>query len=46
MEDGIICSQFIFYNNFDSANLARVEFVPQNESSKKQKSDIIVDFIK
>lgn len=32
--DGIQCSQFTFYNNFDSANLARVEFIPQDESCK------------
>lgn len=32
--EGISCAQFMFYNDFDSANLARVEFVPQNESSK------------
>lgn len=32
--DGIQCSQFTFYNNFDSANLARVEFLPQDESCK------------
>ncbi|KAJ8965625.1 hypothetical protein NQ314_004017 [Rhamnusium bicolor] len=29
---GIVCAQFTFYNDFDSANLARVEFVPPNES--------------
>lgn len=32
--EGITCAQFIFYNDFDSANLAKVEFVPQSESSK------------
>lgn len=30
--EGVSCAQFIFYNNFDSANLAKIEFVPQNES--------------
>ncbi|KAG5898456.1 hypothetical protein JTB14_015465 [Gonioctena quinquepunctata] len=30
--EGIVCAQFTFYNDFDSANLARVEYVPQNES--------------
>lgn len=29
--EGISCAQFMFYDNFDSANFARVEFVPQNE---------------
>lgn len=32
--EGISCAQFIFYNDFDSANLAKVEFVPQNESGE------------
>ncbi|VEN41263.1 unnamed protein product [Callosobruchus maculatus] len=27
---GISCAQFIFYNNFDSANLAKVEYIPQD----------------
>ncbi|XP_030758911.1 cytosolic carboxypeptidase-like protein 5 isoform X2 [Sitophilus oryzae] len=31
--DGIHCSQFVFYNDFDSANLSKVELVPQNESA-------------
>nr|XP_023023775.1 cytosolic carboxypeptidase-like protein 5 isoform X2 [Leptinotarsa decemlineata] len=30
--EGIVCAQFTFFNDFDSANLARVEYVPQNES--------------
>nr|CAI5859940.1 unnamed protein product [Callosobruchus analis] len=29
---GISCAQFIFYNNFDSANLAKVEYVPQDSN--------------
>ncbi|XP_063912937.1 cytosolic carboxypeptidase-like protein 5 isoform X1 [Zophobas morio] len=29
---GIECSGFTFYNDFDSANLAKVAFVPTNES--------------
>ncbi|XP_076251015.1 cytosolic carboxypeptidase-like protein 5 isoform X1 [Rhynchophorus ferrugineus] len=38
--EGIHCSQFTFYNDFDSANLSRVEFVPQNESAvSKQNSN-------
>lgn len=32
--EGIPCAQFTFYNNFDSANLARVEYVSQNESGE------------
>lgn len=32
--EGIVCAQFIFYNDFDSANLARVEYVPPHESGK------------
>lgn len=32
--EGIVCAQFIFYNDFDSANLARVEYVPPEESGK------------
>ncbi|XP_048517280.1 cytosolic carboxypeptidase-like protein 5 isoform X3 [Dendroctonus ponderosae] len=31
--DGIQCSQFTFYNDFDSANLSRVEFVSHSESA-------------
>ncbi|XP_018570868.1 cytosolic carboxypeptidase-like protein 5 isoform X2 [Anoplophora glabripennis] len=31
--EGIVCAQFVFYNDFDSANLARVEYVPPNEST-------------
>lgn len=30
--DGIKCGGFEFFNNFDSANLARVEYVPQNQN--------------
>lgn len=32
--DGLHCSQFIFYNDFDSANLSRVEHVLHSESGK------------
>ncbi|XP_050305436.1 cytosolic carboxypeptidase-like protein 5 [Anthonomus grandis grandis] len=31
--DGIYCAQFIFYNDFDSANLLKVEFVSYSESA-------------
>ncbi|CAG9768873.1 unnamed protein product [Ceutorhynchus assimilis] len=31
--DGISCSQFTFYNDFDSANLSRVEFIAHSESA-------------
>jgi hypothetical protein len=30
--EGIDCSGFTFYNEFDSANLAKVVYVPPNES--------------
>ncbi|KAJ8984892.1 hypothetical protein NQ317_002732 [Molorchus minor] len=30
--EGIVCAQFTFYNDFDSANMGRVEYVPSNES--------------
>ncbi|CAH0553055.1 unnamed protein product [Brassicogethes aeneus] len=30
--EGIQCSEFTFFNDFDSANLSRVEYVPPNES--------------
>lgn len=32
MEGSFICSGFTFYNDFDSANLAKAVFVPPNES--------------
>lgn len=28
------CAGFIFYSNFDSGNLAKVEWVPKTESGK------------
>ena len=31
MAEGINCGGFVFYNNFDSANLAKVEEVDVNE---------------
>ncbi|CAH1173884.1 unnamed protein product [Phaedon cochleariae] len=30
--EGISCGQFTFYNEFDSANLGKIEYVPQTES--------------
>lgn len=35
--DCITCGDFAFYNNFDSANLARVEIVKLPEISEKGK---------
>lgn len=32
--DGYQCGDFEFFSNFDSANIAKVEQVPHNESSK------------
>lgn len=33
--DPITCGGFVFYNNFDSANLARVEVAKVPETSEK-----------
>lgn len=35
--DSIICGGFSFYNNFDSANLAKVELVKVPETFEKGK---------
>ncbi|CAH2020345.1 unnamed protein product [Acanthoscelides obtectus] len=35
---GISCAQFKFYNNFDSANLAKVEYIPQDDSAPARNS--------
>jgi hypothetical protein len=32
MEENIQCGDFIFFNNFDSANLAKVEKVESNKA--------------
>ncbi|XP_015430742.1 PREDICTED: cytosolic carboxypeptidase-like protein 5 [Dufourea novaeangliae] len=37
--DPIICGGFVFYNNFDSANLARVEQVQAPEPSEKDANE-------
>ncbi|XP_066248297.1 cytosolic carboxypeptidase-like protein 5 isoform X1 [Euwallacea similis] len=36
--DGINCAQFTFHNDFDSANLARVEFVSNSETAVSKQS--------
>ncbi|KAL1505914.1 hypothetical protein ABEB36_005363 [Hypothenemus hampei] len=38
--DGLHCSQFIFYNDFDSANLLRVEFVLPSETALSKQNKI------
>lgn len=40
----IECGGFLFYSNFDSGNLARVEWVPRNESGKHHFLNIILHF--
>ncbi|XP_017877707.1 cytosolic carboxypeptidase-like protein 5 isoform X2 [Ceratina calcarata] len=54
--DSIVCGGFVFYNNFDSANLAKVELVKvpealdkdgceaENKSCKSSNSDDIPDY--
>lgn len=40
--EGIECGGFMFYNNFDSANLAKVELVESNDSSSENGKIICV----
>nr|CAH7768234.1 unnamed protein product [Callosobruchus chinensis] len=40
---GILCSRFIFYNRFDSANLAKVECLPQDADTRDKTGKTMID---
>nr|CAI5846643.1 unnamed protein product [Callosobruchus analis] len=39
---GILCSRFVFYNKFDSANLAKVEYIPQDSNTTDETSKSMI----